>query len=150
MIREEAVKIFCENLNLFEKNLKWLKKSYEKAKKIDLDKELTEEDLEVFETLSNRFGRTVGILINKILRGLDIIELEDITRKLDIVIRAEKRGFVDDYKVLIEMKDLRNELVHEYIQENLIERFKEVLEYTPKLFDITNKLKDYVKKMKYC
>lgn len=150
MIREEAVKIFCENLNLLEKNLKWLKKSYEKAKKIDLNKKLTEEDLEVFETLSNRFGRTVDILINKILRGLDIIELEDITRKLDIVIRAEKRGFVDDYKILIEMKDLRNELVHEYIQENLIERFKEVLEYTPKLFDITNKLKDYVKKMEYC
>ena len=150
MIREEAVKIFCENLNLLEKNLKWLKKSYEKAKKIDLNKELTEEDLEVFETLSNRFGRTVDILINKILRGLDIIELEDITRKLDIVIRAEKRGFVDDYKVLIEMKDLRNELVHEYIQENLIERFKEVLEYTPRLFDITNKLKDYVEKMEYC
>ncbi len=150
MIREEAVKIFCENLNLLEKNLKWLKKSYEKAKKIDLNKKLTEEDLEVFETLSNRFGRTVDILINKILRGLDIIELEDITRKLDIVIRAEKRGFVDDYKVLIEMKDLRNELVHEYIQENLIERFKEVLEYTPRLFDITNKLKDYVEKMEYC
>ena len=150
MIREEAVKIFCENLNLLEKNLKWLKKSYEKAKKIDLNKELTEEDLEVFETLSNRFGRTVDILINKILRGLDIIELEDITRKLDIVIRAEKRGFVDDYKILIEMKDLRNELVHEYIQENLIERFKEVLEYTPRLFDITNKLKDYVEKMEYC
>ncbi|WP_457636430.1 hypothetical protein [Persephonella sp.] len=146
MIREEAVKIFCENLNLLEKNLKWLKKSYEKAKKIDLNKELTEEDLEVFETLSNRFGRTVDILINKILRGLDIIELEDITRKLDIVIRAEKRGFVDDYKILIEMKDLRNELVREYIQENLIERFKEVLEYTPRLFDITNKLKDYVEK----
>ena len=150
MIREEAIKIFCENLNLLEKNLKWLKKSYEKAKKIDLNKELTEEDLEVFETLSNRFGRTVDILINKILRGLDIIELEDITRKLDIVIRAEKRGFVDDYKILIEMKDLRNELVHEYIQENLIERFKEVLEYTPRLFDITNKLKDYVEKMEYC
>ena len=48
------------------------------------------------------------------------------------------------------MKDLRNELVHEYIQENLIERFKEVLEYTPRLFDITNKLKDYVEKMEYC
>jgi hypothetical protein len=32
------------------------------------------------------------MLINKILRGLDLIELEDISRKLDIVIRAEKRG----------------------------------------------------------
>ncbi len=150
MTREEIKKIFCENLNLLEKNVKWLLKSYEKAKNINLDKELSEEDLEVLETLSNRFGRTVNILINKILRGLDILELEDISRKLDIVIRAEKRGFVDDYKILIKMKDLRNELVHEYIQENLIEKFAEVLEYTPKLLDIINKLNSYVKEMKYC
>ncbi len=143
-------KVFCENLNLLEKNVKWLLKSYEKAKNINLDKELSEEDLEVLETLSNRFGRTVDILINKVLRGLDIIELEDISRKLDIVIRAEKRGFVDDYRILIKMKDLRNELVHEYIQENLIEKFIEVLEYTPKLLNIINKLKSYIKEMKYC
>ena len=69
--------------------------------------------MEVLKTLSNKYGRTVDILINKVLRGLDIIELEDITRKLDIIIRAEKRGFVNDYKILIEMKDLRNELVQE-------------------------------------
>ena len=150
MTREEIEKIFCENLNLLEKNVKWLLKSYEKAKNINLDKELSEENIEVLETLSNRFGRTVDILLNKVLTGLDMIELEDISRKLDIVIRAEKRGFVDDYRLLIAMKDLRNELVREYIQENLIEKFAEVLDYVPKLLDIINKLKSYIKKMKYC
>ena len=127
-----------------------VKKSYQKAKNIDLNKKLSDDDLEVLETLSNRYGRTVDILINKVLRGLDIIELEDINRKLDIVIRAEKRGFVDDYRIFIKMKDLRNELVHEYIQENLVEKFKEVLEYTPKLFNIINKLRSYVRRMNYC
>jgi len=150
LTREEIEKIFCENLNLLEKNVKWLLKSYEKAKNINLDKELSEENIEVLETLSNRFGRTVDILLNKVLTGLDMIELEDISRKLDIVIRAEKRGFVDDYRLLIAMKDLRNELVREYIQENLIEKFAEVLDYVPKLLDIINKLKSYIKKMKYC
>jgi len=86
-----------------------LEKSYHKALDKNLD-DLKEEDYEVLETLCNRFGRTVDILINKILRGLDLIELEDISRKLDIVIRAEKRGFVDDYKVLVALKDLRKEL----------------------------------------
>lgn len=150
MKRENIENIFCENLKLLEKNLYWLMKSYKKAESIDLNKDLSEEDFEVLETLSNRFGRTVDILINKVLRGLDILELEDISRKLDIVIRAEKRGFVDNYKILIEMKDLRDELVHEYIQENLVERFKEILIYTPELFNIINKLKLYVKSVRYC
>ena len=66
------------------------------------------------------------MLINKILRGLDLIELEDISRKLDIVIRAKKRGFIEDYKILIVLKDLRNELVHEYIEENLVKNIKDV------------------------
>nr|BAL54318.1 hypothetical conserved protein [uncultured Aquificae bacterium] len=148
---EELKRIFCENLELLNKNAQWLLKSYEKAENIDFSKkELTDEELEVLETLSNRFGRTVDILINKVLRGLDLIELEDVSRKLDVVIRAEKRGFVRDYRILIEMKDLRNELVHEYIQENLKEKFKEVLEKTPILIEIVRKINEYSKRMNYC
>ena len=85
------------------------------------------------------------MLINKVLRGLDLIELEDISRKLDIVIRAEKRGFVSDYRLLIEVKDLRNESAHEYIQENLTEKFKEIFEKTPLLIDIIKKVNEYSK-----
>jgi hypothetical protein len=102
------------------------------------------------ETLCNRFGRTVDILINKILRGLDLIELEDISRKLDIVIRAEKRGFVDDYKVLVALKDLRNELVHEYIEENLVKKYKEVIMRVPQLLEIVDKVIKYVDEKNYC
>lgn len=148
---EEAKKIFCENLELLNKSLKWLKKSYERAKNINLNKSnLSENELETLETLSNRFSRVVDILINKVLRSLDILELEDINRKLDIVIRAERRGFVEDYRVLIELKDLRNELVHEYIQEAIVERFKEVIEETPVVIDIVKKVNRYVDNLKYC
>ncbi|WP_211245377.1 hypothetical protein [Sulfurihydrogenibium subterraneum] len=151
MTIEEKKKLFCENLNMLNKNLDWLLKSYKKVENIDfLREDLTEEDLEVLETLSNRFGRSVDILINKVLRSLDLLEMEDISRKLDAVIRAEKRGFVEDYKILIEMKDLRNELSHEYIQENLIEKFEEVIENVPKLVKIIEKINLYAKKMQYC
>ncbi|WP_297457251.1 hypothetical protein [Persephonella sp.] len=151
MKAEELKKIFCDNLNLFNKSIEWLNKSYQKAKNIDLEKNnLSEDELEVLETLSNRFSRAVDILINKVLRSLDLLELEDINRKIDIVIRAEKRGFVDDYRLLIELKDLRNELVYEYIQEMLIEKFKEIIEKTPILFDTADKINRYSKKYNYC
>ncbi|WP_024789361.1 hypothetical protein [Lebetimonas sp. JH292] len=138
--------VLCENVKMLLKSKYWLEKSFEKVSKIDLN----EEEYELFEALANRFGRCVDILINRVLRSLDLFELEDINKKLDIVIRAEKRGFVDNYELLIEMKNLRNELVHEYIEEELEEIFIEILEYTPKLFDIINKTLDYIKKEGYC
>jgi hypothetical protein len=147
--REESIILFCENLKKLLRNKEWLEKSYRKSLRIDLDN-LREEDYEVLETLCNRFGRTVDMLINKILRGLDLIELEDVSRKLDIVIRAEKRGFVDDYRVLIALKDLRNELVHEYIEENLVKKYKEVIMRVPQLLDIVNKVIKYIEEKNYC
>lgn len=44
------------------------------------------------------------------------------------------------------MKDLRNEIVHEYINENLVELFKDILQYTIKLFEIVEKIKNYCAK----
>lgn len=137
--------LLCENLRLLEKSVLWLLKSYEKAKNIQ---NIDEENIEIFETLSNRFGRTVDILINKVLRSLDIYELEYTGTKLDVVIRAERRGFVENYKTLIELKDLRNELVHEYIEEEIYEKFREVTQKTPLLVDIAKKVIEYTSK--YC
>lgn len=137
--------LLCENLRLLEKSILWLLKSYDKAKGIQY---IDEENIEIFETLSNRFGRTVDILINKVLRSLDIYELEYTGTKLDVVIRAEKRGFVENYKTLIELKDLRNELVHEYIEEEIYEKFREVVQKTPLLVDISKKVIKYTSK--YC
>ena len=152
MKQTEAVEIFCENLERFKKSIKWLRKSFEKCKNIELkDLELiSEEELESLEALANRFGRSVDIMINKVLRGLDIVELEDTSRKLDLLIRAEKRGFVENYEELIAMKDLRNELVHEYIDETLIDMFKEILKEIPVLLSVYDRILKYVDRYDYC
>ena len=145
-------KIYCENWNMFKKSLHWLKISYEKCKNFNFEdkKILEEENIESLETLANRFCRSVDILINKVLRSLDILELENISRKLDIVIRAEKRGFVEDYNKLIELKNIRNELAHEYIIDNLLDKFKIIIIETPVLFEIENKIDEYNKIYSYC
>jgi len=149
MTLQERKAILCNNLELLQKSSKWLKNSFDKASVIDFDKEIEERELEILETFSNRYSRTVDIFLNRALRSLDFVELEDTSKKLDIVIRAEKRGFIEDYNLLIEMKDLRNELVHEYIQEALYEKFQEILFYTPLLLTAIQKFISYSKKS-YC
>jgi uncharacterized protein with HEPN domain len=46
------------------------------------------------------------------------------------------------------MKDIRNTIAHEYIEDNLTEVFDEVLEYTKKLIEIINTTMKYIEGMK--
>ena len=147
---EDRKRILCENLRLFNKSIYWLEKSLDKVSKLNNLKNPTEEDYETIEALMNRYSRAVDILINRVLRSLDLVELEETSRKLDIVIRAEKRGFIEDYNTLIEMKDLRNELAHEYLEERLVDRLEEVILKGRELLDIAVKVNNYVKKHGYC
>ncbi|SNR60968.1 hypothetical protein [Desulfurobacterium atlanticum] len=147
---EERKEILCQNLKLLNKSIYWLKRSIQRVKNVRNFENLSEEQLEIIEALMNRYSRAVDILINRVLRSLDYLELEEINRKLDVVIRAEKRGFVEDYNILIEMKDLRNELAHEYLEERLRNRLEEVIEKSEKLLEIANKINRYVQKSNYC
>lgn len=140
--------ILCENSQVLRKSLEWLQRSYAKAHSVALDKPLSESDLEILETLSNRFSRAVDILISKVLRAIDLVELEEPGSRLDMVIRAEKRGFVAEYKTLIKLKDLRNELTHEYLEEQLSARFREVVAAVPELVEIAQRVLVYVER--YC
>ena len=84
------------------------------------------------------------MLINRILRGIDLLELEDGGSKLDVVIRAEKRGFVESYEELTALKDLRNELAHEFIGERFVDKLSEVLESSEKIIEIADRVMDYI------
>ena len=108
--------------------------------------ELTEENIESIEALFARFSRSIDMMISKILRGIDMLEVEDVGTKLDVVIRAEKRGLVENYEELIALKDLRNELAHEYVGSVLIEKLEEVLEGSGKILEISEKIFQYVEK----
>ena len=135
--------LFLKNLEDFKRNIHWLVKSLEKAKEIDISS-LEEEDIEKIEVLFSRFSRSVDMLINRILRGIDLLELEDGGTKLDVVIRAEKRGFVESYEELIALKDLRNELAHEFIGERFVDKLSEVLESSEKIIEIADRVMDYI------
>ena len=74
----------------------------------------TEKQLESAEAFTGRFARSVDLLVNKVLRSLDRVELKSEGTLLDVVNRAEKRGFVGQSDELREMKDVRNIIAHDY------------------------------------
>jgi hypothetical protein len=94
----------------------------------------SEAQLESAEAFTSRFARCVDLLVNKVLRSLDRAELKPEGTLLDVVNRAEKRGFIARASDLREMKDLRNIIAHDYAGTKLPDIFAYCREQKP-IFD---------------
>jgi uncharacterized protein YutE (UPF0331/DUF86 family) len=85
----------------------------------------------------------LDVILNKVFRSIDAIELEDGGTLLDAVNRAEKRGIIDSAERVRDLKDLRNDIVHEYETDDLRSLFRQILDATPELFSIAEKIERY-------
>lgn len=112
---------------------KHLKFSYKRCSEIGLTGPHDEEQLVEFEALTSRFARLVDMLIHKLFRAIDTVELVDAGTLIDVINRAEKRGLIESGLELRALKDLRNEIAHEYLAEKLTLLHEEVYQSVPKL-----------------
>lgn len=132
--------------SLLEKQLQWIEISYKECKQIGIKKEYSIEEFGKFETLCSRYSRGIDFLIRKIFRTLDEYEFENQGTLIDVVNNAHKRELFDDIDELRIMKDIRNTVVHEYIEDALVEVFEEVLQYTSILITIIKNTLNYIEK----
>ena len=140
--------LLIENLEDLQLARKHLDFSYAQVK--DWDKsldELDENQLESVEAFTSRFARSVDLLVNKVLRSLDRYELKSGGSLLDVVNRAEGRGFLDDANELREMKDIRNVIAHDYAGQHIERVLIYCKEKKPYFDSICDKLNDYVKQL---
>jgi uncharacterized protein YutE (UPF0331/DUF86 family) len=86
-------------------------------------KGVSDAQLESAEAYTSRFARTVDLLVNKVLRGIDRVELRPSGTLLDVINSAEQRGLVERAEALREMKAMRNEVAHDYAGQRLPEVF---------------------------
>ena len=142
-------KILKENIQSLDKSLNWLKRSYEKSLKVDFKNALSEDEFDILENLTSRYSRTIDLIINKIFRSIDAVELEDSGTLIDVINRAEKRELIGSSDNLRELKDLRNEIVHEYETDDLLETFEVVRSNIPEILTISQNIKDYCSKQNY-
>ena len=121
---------------LLEKQLFWVEISYNECSTIGIKTSYSIDEFGKFETLCSRYARGIDFLIRKIFRTLDEYEFENQGTLVDVVNNAHKRGLFEDIEKLRIMKDIRNTIVHEYIEDELTEVFEEVIEYTSFLINI--------------
>ena len=66
--------------------------------------EISSEELERLESLTSRFARLADMLIQRVMRLVDEIELTPSGSVLDRIYRAEKRGWVNRADVLVRIR----------------------------------------------
>jgi len=137
------IDILRENINTLNLSADWVRHSYEQTSTIEPKDRYTIEEFDKLENLTSRYARTTDMLVNKVLRSIDTVELEDIGTIIDIMNRAEKRGLVSSAKLLHIIKDLRNNIVHEYKIAEITRFFADVQKYTPLLLEIIQNVNVY-------
>ncbi|GHV89455.1 hypothetical protein AGMMS50267_18150 [Spirochaetia bacterium] len=140
------INVLWENINALNLSADWVKRSYEQTKNIGQKDTYSAEEFDKLEVLTSRYARTTDMLVNKVLRSIDTVESEDIGTIIDIMNRAAKRGIVQSADLLHTIKDLRNNIVHEYQIKEIPKFFAGVIKYTPVLLEIIDKVKDYCSK----
>ncbi|MBC2741989.1 MAG: hypothetical protein HGJ93_02805 [Desulfosarcina sp.] len=117
--------------------------SYKKCSRIGVKADLSNEELESFEALTGRFARLSDIIIQKVLRYFDVLDLEDTGTVRDRINRAEKKGVIETAEDFIQIRLLRNEIAHEYKSDTIYAIFESVLELTPILLKSIEKIISY-------
>lgn len=126
MIDEKYILELTKSLNDLHASVESLKLSFLKCTKIGLKDELNFEEQESFDSLSSKFARTADIYTQKVLKTIFYLLRENPKTFLDKANLAEKLEMIPSADDLIIIRDLRNEIVHEYILLELPRIYQEI------------------------
>ena len=115
----------------------------QQCRKIGIKEDYSLEELDRFESLTSRFARTSDIYTQKVMKGIILVLREEANTFIDRANLFEKLEIAnaEDLKLI---RDLRNEISHEYKVDDIAEIFEAVFEYCDKLIEVIDKTKVFV------
>jgi len=135
-----------ENLALLDKSIIALDYSYHKCSAIEEKEEFDLDQQESFEALTSRFARTSDILTQKVFKTLFILLQENIKTIIDAANLLEKLAVLENADDLLNVRELRNQIAHDYVESDVKALFFDVLRYIPELKKIINNVTEYFHK----
>ena len=133
-----------ENFEALEKSLDVLNYSFRKCKSLGEKEEYEQEEQESFEALTSRFARTSDILTQKVFKSLFALLQENVKTIIDSANILEKLGIVENADDILNIRELRNQIAHEYVEADLNSLFMDVMRYVPALETVIDSLKKYI------
>ena len=133
-------------LELMDKATEHLRFSYERCLALDSKEYYTLDELEHFESLTSRFARLSDLLIQKLFRLIEQLDLEEQGTIRDQINHAEKKGLISSAEIFVEIRELRSNIVHEYDPTAMLTIFNAVTQYCPALLDAVERIHRYSQK----
>jgi len=133
-----------EHLEFLERSLDALNYSYEKCNRIGEKDHYNLEEQESYEALASRFARTSDILTQKVLKTFFLLMQEDIKSGIDGANFLEKIGIIENADDILTIREIRNQIAHEYVELELSALFSEILNHVPKLRLIIKNVKLFI------
>lgn len=132
---EKLLLLLRDEWKLLKASVSTLQQSVEKCQKIGLKDDYTFEEQESFDSLTSKFNRSSDLFTQKNIRTVWMMLHEGFVPFIDLMNTCEKLGIIRNADQMINIRDLRNQIAHEYIPEALYELFPETLEHSQKLID---------------
>ncbi len=135
-------KLLNDNVALLDKAMAVLMQSYAVCEPVETP--IGFEQLESAEAFTARFARAVDIYTQKVLVGIVGVVGEDLATFIDRAYFAEKLGVIPSADLLFDMRRVRNDIAHDYTEDEFLEVFAACKQYTPSLAQIVTDTKRYI------
>lgn len=136
-----------ESLAQLAKAMDYLRLSLDDCSAIEDNHAATHRELALYEALASRFARASDMLVNKVFRALDAIELYEPGSPLDVLNRADKRALFDDIETIRSIRRVRNRIAHEYNVEDFPRFMGDIRRLSVSLIDIFDRTKAYAERL---
>jgi hypothetical protein len=93
------------------------------------------EELESFDSLTSKYNRTSDIFTQKVLRSVWMLLHEPFVPFIDMMNKGEKMAMLRSADQMIEIRDLRNQIAHEYLPDAIRDLIPEVIELSASLME---------------
>jgi len=138
------------------KEARYLKRTADRLRSLDIDifwvqsLENNDEYSEMLDAFVSRYGRLQDTLGDKLLPAILRASLEKTGAQLDNLLRAEKLGWIESTQSWIELRELRNRLVHEYLEsaDDLLNALQQALQGVHILTETQLSFVAYAQKLK--
>ena len=120
---------------LLDASIETLLLSVEKCRKIGIKQNYSFEEQESFDSLTSKFSRTSDVFTQKVIRTTWLLLHESFVPFIDMMNGCVKMGMLRAADEMIEIRDLRNQIAHEYIPDALRELVSEVMQLIDQLVE---------------
>lgn len=147
LVVEQLIRVTTKEARYLERTTDRLR-----AQNIDLSwvesLEASDERSEMLDAFVSRYGRLQDTLGDKLLPAMLRTALEKTGAQLDNLLRAEKLGWIESTQDWIELRELRNRLVHEYMEstDDLLDALQQALQGVDVLTKTQSRMTAYAQK----